>query len=306
MDEVTDVVFREILRKASKPDVFFTEFTSVDGLASVGRDRVIQKLRYNQNQRPIVAQIWGHRPENFWKAAKTVSELGFDGVDINMGCPDRTVVKNNGGSALINQKETVTEIVKAIRDAAPNLPVSIKTRLDTTDALTNEWIEFVLSLKVEAFTLHARTAKAMSTGFADWSKVKEAVNIRSGLGVETVIIGNGDATSYKDVVQKSNTFNCEGVMIGRGVFQNPWVFEKHDVNEVCPSHSLHEHLLLLAEHMRMFHETWGTLKNFEIMKKFVKVYVKNFDGADILRKEFMACRTYQEAKLVIDKALLDY
>jgi len=294
MDDVTDHVFREVMTKVPRPTVLFTEFTSIDGLASVGRERVIKKLKFSESQRPIVAQIWGTKPEHFKQAAELVQQLGFDGIDINMGCPDRNVMKCKAGAALINQYEIVTEIIKATREGAPNIPLSIKTRLDKSRELTDKWLSFLLSQDIQALTLHARTAKQLSKVPAQWDELKNLLNLRNKINPEIIIIGNGDVQNYPEALKKQKTYGVDGVMIGRGVFTNPWCFEK-----IPSQHTIDEKLDLLLTHAKLFVDTWGENKNFEIMKKFFKIYIRGFDGADDLRQQLMQCRTYPEIEKII-------
>lgn len=298
MDDVTDTVFRDIVVTAARPDVFFTEFTSAQGLFSPGREKVITKLRYSQIQRPIVAQIWGARPDFLAQAAILVQDLGFDGVDINMGCPDRNVMKMNSGAALIKNEKLAQEIIMAVQAATPNIPLSVKTRLAGDANLTKEWISFLLSQKLTALTVHARTTKELSKVEARWSELKQVVRLRDQISPDTVIIGNGDVKSYSQVLEKNKLFGVDGVMIGRGIFHDPWVFDK---KLQATEHSPKECLELLLRHARLFDQTWGKTKNFAIMKKFFKIYIKGFSGANELRQQLMDCQDYVGVKTEINK-----
>jgi nifR3 family TIM-barrel protein len=295
MDDVTDFVFREIISNIAKPDVLFTEFTSSDALFSKGHERVEKKLIFSEIQRPIVAQLWGSTPENFKKAANLIQDLGFDGIDINMGCPDRAIMSRNSGAALINNKELVEEIISEIRKGS-KLPLSIKTRLDKTEELTKEWISFLLSKDIDTLIIHGRNAKALYKGEADWEEIGKAVELKNKINPDIILIGNGDVKSYKEVEAKYKIYGVDGVMIGRGVFHNPWVFEKNE--ELIP-HSKGEYIDLLLTHSKLFHEKWGETKNFETMKKFFKIYVNGFKGANLLRQKLMETRSYEEVSEVI-------
>ncbi len=301
MDDVTDTVFRDIVATTARPDVFFTEFTSAQGLFSPGRDKVMTKLRYSQIQRPIVAQIWGARPDFLAQAAMLVQDLGFDGVDINMGCPERNVMKMNSGAALIKNEQLAGEIITAVQQAVPQLLISVKTRLAPSDQLTTEWLTFLLSHQISALTLHARTAKELSKVDARWVELKQAVQLRDRLSPATVIIGNGDVKSYAEVLEKQKLFGVDGVMIGRGIFHDPWVF---DQTLPAIAHSTKERLALLLKHAQLFDQTWGKTKNFAVMKKFFKMYVKGFAGADELRQNLMACQSTEEIKTVVTETEL--
>ena len=291
MDDVTDFVFREIIAGIAKPDVLFTEFTSADGLFSSGSEKVMRRLLFSEIQRPIVAQIWGSNPENSKKAAKLIENLGFDGIDINMGCPDRSIMSKNSGAALINNKELVKEIIDATRKGSSKLPVSIKTRLDKNRELTREWIIFLLSQNIDALILHGRSAKAMSKGEADWEEIGRAVELRDKINPEIILIGNGDVKSYKEVEEKHKNYKVDGVMIGRGVFNNPWIFER---DKEPKEHTKDEYINLLITHTRFFNDKWGEDKNFHEMKKFFKNYIKGFKGANILRQRLMKVKNYEE------------
>jgi len=296
MDDVTDFVFREIIATIVKPDVLFTEFASADGLFSNGSEKVERKLLFSEIQKPIVAQIWGSNPENFKKAAKLIAELGFDGIDINMGCPDRSIMSKNSGAALINNKDLVGKLIQETRKGSSKLSLSVKTRLDMNPDLTKEWISFLLSQNIDTLIIHGRTAKAMSKGQADWEEIGKAVEIKNKINPEIILIGNGDIKNYKEVEEKHKNYGVDGVMIGRGIFNNPWVFEKSEsVNERTKD----EYIKLLVTHTKLFNDKWGKDKNFHEMKKFFKIYVKGFKGANILRQKLMQIKNYEEFCSVI-------
>jgi tRNA-dihydrouridine synthase len=298
MDDVTDLVFREIISRIAKPDVLFTEFTSADALCSKGHKKVGHRLEYTEKQRPIVAQIWGADPENFKQAATYVQESGFDGIDINMGCPDRSIMQKGCCAALINKKELVEKLIKAVREGAPNLPLSVKTRLDATEELTKEWISFLLSQDINALILHSRTAAELSKVPARWEELGKAVELRNKINPNVTIIGNGDVQSYQEIMEKHKTYDVDGVMVGRGIFYNPWLFEK---NESAKTHTPKEYMDLLIQHTKLFNDTWGDAKNFETMKKFFKIYIKDFDGANKFRQQLMEVKSYKEFCNIINK-----
>jgi len=296
MDDVTDFVFREIMCDVGRPGVFFTEFTNCDALASSGREKQITRLKFSERQRPIVAQIWGAKPENYFKTAQLVQEMGFDGVDINMGCPDRTVVKNKCGAALIKNEPLVKEIIDAVRKGAPDLPLSIKTRLGFNKIETDTWLSFLLSFRLEALIVHLRTAKELSKAPAHWEESLKIIQMRDILSPNTMVIGNGDVKSYKDAEEKIKKYGVDGVMIGRGVFSNLWIFNEEEAEK---EHSMPEILGVMKKHMDLFETVWGNSKNFNIMKKFFKVYINNFPGAAKLREKFMNCRNYGEVNKLL-------
>ena len=300
MEDVTDVVFREIISKLAKPDVFFTEFTSIDALFSKGRETAEKRLRYNENQRPVVAQIWGTDPEKFRAAAEFIAQLGFDGIDINMGCPDKSVLKRGAGAALINNNELTEKIIKSVKLGAPNLPLSIKTRLAPDQLLTNSWFSFLLSMEIDALTIHARTAKELSKFNANWQEIGNAVKLKNKLNPEIILIGNGDVESYCEILEKHKTYGVDGVMVGRGIFKNPWLFEK---GTSIKEHTKKEYIELLNTHTKLFSETWGKDKNFETMKKFFKIYCSGFSGSAILRARLMECESFSDIVLICKQIL---
>jgi len=301
MQDVTDFVFREIVTETAKPDVLFTEFTNVDALISKGYENAIRNFRFSKKQRPIVAQIWGTNPENFHKVTQIVRKLKFDGVDINMGCPDRAVVKNGAGVALIKNQKLAGEIISAVKKSAGDMAVSVKTRLGFDKIVTDEWISFLLQQKLDALIIHGRIAKKMSKGFANWDEIGKIVLLKNTIDPETIIVGNGDVKSYKQALEMHEKYKVDGVMIGRGIFSNPWVFEKTVDSK---KHNKKEHLELLLKHTKMFNDAWGETKNFHIMKKFFKVYVKGFAGANELRQNLMRCESYSQVKQLVDSLLI--
>lgn len=289
MEDVTDYAFRELVSELPRPHVFFTEFTSATALCSPGRKKVITKFKFSENQRPIVAQIWGTEPDYLYKAAQTVEELGFDGIDINMGCPDKAVMKQGAGASLIKNPTLTKEIISAVKDGAKSLPLSIKTRLGVNKIITEEWLSFLLKQDIQALTVHGRIATQMSKGDANWEEIGKAVQLKESLSPKTVIIGNGDIKSYSQAIAMHKKYHIDGVMIGRGIFANPWVFSTEE-----KPHAPKEYLTLLQRHLNLFDETWGDTKHFDIMKKFFKMYVNNFYGANELRQQLMECKTKKQ------------
>jgi nifR3 family TIM-barrel protein len=302
MEGVTDFAFRETVATAlPKPDVMFTEFTNVDALTSSGYEKTIPRFKFSENQRPIVAQIWGTNPENFYKSAKLVQELSFDGIDINMGCPDRAVTKIGAGAALIDNPKLAKEIIDAVKKGAGKLPISIKTRLGYKTIVTEDWISFLLEQKIDAITLHSRTAKQISKGEADWNAVGKTIKMRDEISPNTIVIGNGDIESYSQVIEMYKKYNVDGVMIGRGIFKNPWIF-----NSLSTSLSLRrdkaDYINVLFRHLEI-DESKNDPRSFEPMKKFFKMYINNFKGANALRKKLMETKDYKEAKNILNKVI---
>src|SRR5436190_3288770 len=190
MEDVTDTVFRRIVMQTGKPDLFFTEFTNVEGMFSKGDKKVNQRLQFTQKEKPIIAQIWGLKPENYFKAGKLLAEMGFDGIDINMGCPEKNIIKKGACSGLIHNPSLAKEIIHATKEAAGNLPVSVKTRIGFKEIQTEKWIGFLLEQNLAALTIHGRTAAEMSAVPAHWDEIGKAVERRSEKKLPTLIIGN--------------------------------------------------------------------------------------------------------------------
>lgn len=301
LDDVSDVVFREIISRCGRPDVFFTEFTNTDGLASEkGRDKVLHRFLYTENQTPIVAQIWGNTPKHYTLAAKMIKERGFAGIDINMGCPDRKIVKRGECSGLITNHALVKDIVEATQEGAGGLPVSIKTRLGYKDWQTDEWIGFLLTLPLSALTIHGRIASQMSKFPANWEEIGKAVKLRNHINKDIVMIGNGDVLSYQDAVEKHKQYGVDGIMVGRGMFQNPWIFDKDLDPTTIP---LKTRLQLLIAHITLFDQTWGKTKDFNIMKKFYKIYVSGFEDASDFRTKLVTYNSASDTIAILKEKL---
>lgn len=285
MADVTDAAFRELIAKYGKPDIMWTEFVSADGLNSPGREKLLIDFKYIKEERPIVAQIFGCKPENIYEAAKLCKELGFDGVDLNMGCPEKSVCKQGCGAAMMKNASVARAVIRAAIDGASGLPVSVKTRLGFTKKEEIEkFLPEILQENIAAVILHARTRKEMSKVPADWSWIKRAVEIRNELKSDVLILGNGDVKNVEEAKKRVEETSCDGVMIGRGIFGNPWLFNKEvDVKDL----PLEERLRVAIEHTRLFEKYFTDIKSFAIMKKHFKAYINGFDGAKELRMKLM-------------------
>ena len=308
MADVTDAPFRRMIAKYSAherkdgtiggPDVMWTEFVSADGLmlaTEEGKKKLMADLWYSEEERPIVAQLFTSVPEHMEAAAKLCRELGFDGIDINMGCPDRSIEKQGCGSAMIKNPELAVKIIEAAKRGAGDIPVSVKTRLGYNRDQLEEWLPALLKAAPAVITVHARTRKEMSKVPARWERVARAVEIRNELGSDTLIFGNGDALSLADAEQKVQETGADGVMLGRAIFGNPWLFHpEKDLSNV----SLEERLLVMVEHTKLFEEMLP-FKNFAIMKKHYKAYVNGFDGAKELRMQLMEAHTASEIEDIV-------
>jgi tRNA-dihydrouridine synthase len=261
---------------------------------------VLRKLKFTDIQHPIVAQIWGNNPENFYRATKIVNKLGFDGVDVNMGCPIRDVIKKKAGSGLIGEYKLSQEIIKAVKKGAGDMPVSVKTRLGINKNIAEEWSTFLLQQNIAALTIHGRTAAQMSKVPADWNEIKKIVDLRNKISPQTLIIGNGDVKSYREIIIKHNEYGVDGIMVGRGVFDNPWIFEAAQ-----KEHTKVEYLDLLKLHLDYFEKEVTNIKDqkkrYPSLKKFFKIYIKDFKGANMTRQKFMETSTLKEGRDLLNK-----
>ncbi len=286
MADVTDCVFREIIAKYGKPDVFWTEFVSADGLSHPeAREKLLIDLKFDKGEHPIVAQIFGSNVDNIRTAAMLCRDLGFDGIDINMGCPDKSIEKQSCGAAMIKNPMLAKEIIRVTKEAG--LPVSVKTRIGYNKNEIETWIRAILEENIAVLTVHLRTRKEMSKVPAHWDLMNRVVEIRDEMGKETLIFGNGDVTDLEDARRKVQETRCDGVMLGRAIFGNPWLFSEH-----VPT--LEEKLKVMIEHTKRFEEVLVKHKNFAIMKKHYKAYVHGFDGAKELRVKLMEAENAKE------------
>ncbi len=320
MADVTDAPFRRMIAKYSAhtrsdgtvggPDVMWTEFVSADGLVRAtpeGKQKLMADLMYTEAERPIVAQLFSSTEAHMEQAARLCLELGFDGVDINMGCPDKSIERQGCGSAMIKNPELALKIIAAAKRGAKSdeggIPVSVKTRLGYNRDQLEEWLPMLLSAAPAAITIHARTRKEMSKVPARWERVARAVEIRNEIqGANpnrTLILGNGDALSLADAQEKIALSGADGVMLGRAIFGNPWLFHPEKMFATVP---LTERLQALVEHTKLFEELLP-FKNFSIMKKHYKAYVKDFHGANELRALLMEQETAADVEKVVGEYL---
>jgi nifR3 family TIM-barrel protein len=304
MADVTDAAFRRIICKYGKPDIFWTEFVSADGLSSPGREVLKNNLIFDKKEKPIVAQLFSSNPDKMRQAACYVATLGFDGIDINMGCPDRSVEKQGAGAAMMKDMQKAGKIIEAVKDGIKdskkkNIAVSVKTRIGYNKNQIEVWVPFLLSQNIDALTIHARTRKEMSLVPARWEHVKRVVEIQNEMKVKTKIIGNGDVLSIEEGKRLVKETGCDGIMIGRGIFGNPWLFSEKNPK-------LKEKLKVMVEHTKLFEKLLGKHKNFAVMKKHFKAYVNGFDGAKELRVELMETKNAKEVEGIIIKFLKNH
>lgn len=309
MADVTDPAFRRIIAKYGKPDVTWTEFVSADGLFMGGYDALVKDLAFTEEERPVVAQFFGSNLENMKKAGELAVELGFDGVDINMGCPDKSIEKQGAGAAHIKNPEHAQKVILAVMEGAKkdgkSLPVSVKTRIGYNKNELETWLPAILETNPAVVTIHARTRKEMSLVPARWEHVKKAVEIRDsfvdskGKKSETLIFGNGDALDLEDAKKKAEESGADGVMLGRAIFGNPWRFNrKIKVEDI----SIQEKLKVMVEHTKLFEELLPH-KSFAIMKKHYKAYVNGWEGAKELRMKLMDAKDSTEVATIVEEYL---
>lgn len=320
MANVTDAAFRRMIAKYGKPDVMWTEFVSCDGVCSRGKKNLMLDLIFDKSERPIVVQFFGAKPENFYKCALLAQKLGFDGIDINMGCPDRGVIRQGAGSALIKDPKLAQKIIKETIRGAGKLPVSVKTRIGFNEMEYKRWIPYLLKMDIAALTIHGRTKKEMSDVPAHWDIISDIVKMRNKLKGKTLIIGNGDVVSLADAQGKYEKYGVEpvrnyarakraqgaygrtifngldGVMVGRAMFGTPWFFSDSWRTKKI---SLKLKLKLALEHTKLFEKIFKGKKHFEIMKKHYKAYVSGFDNAKKMRIRLMTVKSLEEAKKVL-------
>lgn len=298
MEAVTDVVFRHVVDKAARPDVFFTEFVSTTGFCSKkGRHATRGRLTFTKDELPLVVQIWGNKPAEFEEMAHEMKQMGFSGIDINMGCPDKSVVKGGSGAGLIRTPELAAEIIAYTKRAG--LPVSVKTRIgDTKIEEMTDWLEHILSQQIVNLTIHLRTRKEMSKVDAHYELIPEIVKLRDKISPKTLITINGDIKDRLHGMELVKKYGVDGIMIGRGIFQNPFAFEvekkEHDKNE----------LLDLLNYQLDLHDKYSIEleeRKYDPLKRYFKIYIRNFPGASELRDALMHTKSTSEARYLINK-----
>lgn len=297
MEAVTDVVFRQVVARAAPPDIYFSEFTNATGWTHAGDVAIGGRLDKIASEKPIVAQLWGSVPKDMAKLAKHCADLGFDGIDINIGCPDKSAIKSGGGIALIKDFGLTTRMIAAAGESG--LPISVKTRLGYTKVDEyRAWIEFLLKQSLAALTVHLRTKKEMSKVAAHWEIMPDIVAMRNKLAPATLIIGNGDVMDRAHGLELVKQTGIDGIMIGRGVFHNPFTFEK-----TPRPHSKKELLDLLHLHLDLFDQQQATgteQRPFETLKRFFKIYLREFAGASEMRVALMFAKNTDEARLLLE------
>jgi nifR3 family TIM-barrel protein len=302
MSGITDAAYRRIIARYGKPDVMFAGFVPADGLDSIGRDNLAHNLWKTEAERPIVAQIYGGNPRSFERAAEFLVGLGFDGIDINMGCPAKKVEKREGGSALIRDPRRAQEIIAAAQAGAGDLPVSVKTRIGYSVDEIETWLASLLNAKPAAITLHARTREDGYKPPARWCAIARAVELAAQLQRDReqrpLIIGNGDVQSLAEAYIRAEQTGCDGVMVGRGITGNPWFFSRQSSrSDQSPARVLE----VMLEHTELYLELYDGIKPLELMKKHFKAYVHGFDGAAKLRAQLMRVNDPAELRQIVSE-----
>lgn len=327
MDGVTDAAFRYMVAKCHKPDVIMTEFTNVEGMAR-GAAKMLVSFLYDESERPIVGQLFGVEVESYYKCSVMLCALGFDGIDVNMGCPVNKVARKGSGAALIKTPNLALQIIrscqKGVKDWADGIslekagvaeeivseiekmlaaggkklseiprrmtPVSVKTRIGYDEIVAEEWVKTLLEAQPANISLHGRTLRQLYMGKANWEVIAKAARVvhESGLGV--TLLGNGDVDSMEDANSKIREYGVDGVLVGRAVMGNPWFFSAADA-------TLTQRLEMLVEHARYFQEL-GHL-SFLNIRKHLGWYCKGFDGAKECRMKLMQVENVKDVEEVV-------
>lgn len=297
MEDVTDVVFRHVVNEAGRPDVFFTEFTNTESFCHPeGIHSVRGRLTFTEDEQPMVAHIWGDKPEHFREMSIGMAEMGFKGIDLNMGCPVANVATKGKGSGLIQRPETAAEIIQAAK--AGGLPVSVKTRLGYSEIDEwRDWLKHVFEQDIANLSIHLRTRREMSKVDAHWELIGEIKKLRDEIAPDTLLTINGDIPDRKTGLELAEKYGIDGVMIGRGIFHNPYAFEKEP-----REHTSEELLGLLRLHLDLFDKySKNESRLFKPLRRFFKIYVRGIRGASELRHQLMSTNTTDEARELLDE-----
>lgn len=297
MEDVTDVVFRHVVSEAGRPDVFFTEFTNTESYCHPeGSQSVRGRLTFTDDEQPMVAHIWGDKPEYFRQMSIGMAKLGFRGIDINMGCPVPNVASKGKGSGLILRQAVAADIIQAAK--AGGLPVSVKTRLGYTDLDEwQDWLTHLLKQDITNLSIHLRTRKEMSQVDAHWELIPEIKKLRDQVAPDTLLTINGDIPDRQTGMKLVDQYGVDGIMIGRGIFKNPFAFEKEPKD-----HSSEELLALLRLHLDL-HDHYSKVlepRRFSALHRFLKIYVKGFRGASALRNQLMNTKSTDEIRELLN------
>jgi tRNA-dihydrouridine synthase len=324
MADVTDVAFRTVIAEAKSPDIFWTEFVSADGLiraTEIGKYKLKKDLLFDKEvQRPIMVQLFSSTYQHMYEATKLCIELGFDGVDINMGCPDKSIEKQKCGAAMIKNPDSAVSVIKACKDArrdfceggeAADFSISVKTRVGYNSVELDTWIPLLLEQELDLITIHARTRKEMSKVEANWDHVKSVVKMRDDWAEKNLtktsplIFGNGDVLSVEDGYEKCLDSGADGAMIGRAMFGNPWFFK--DIENIGTDEKFaptrEDRIKTLIRQVEVFDKELGDVKSFAVMKKFFKTYMNGFDDAKEIREKIMGMESAAEVTEFLKESL---
>jgi tRNA-dihydrouridine synthase len=296
MEDVTDIVFRHVVSEAARPDVFFTEFTNTESFCHPeGIHSVRGRLTFSEDEQPMVAHIWGDKPDHFREMSIGLAEMGFKGIDLNMGCPVANVAKKGKGSGLILRPETALKLFQASK--AGGLPVSVKTRLGYYEIDEwKDWLKHVFEQDIANLSIHLRTRKEMSKVDAHWELIEAVKKLRDEIAPNTLLTINGDIPDRQKGLELAEKYGIDGVMIGRGIFNNPFAFEKEP-----REHTSKELLDLLRLHLSLFNKyAEDETRQFKSLRRFFKIYVRGIRGASELRHQLMSTETTDEARALLD------
>ncbi|HCU8250890.1 TPA: tRNA-dihydrouridine synthase [Staphylococcus aureus] len=297
MEDVTDIVFRHVVSEAARPDVFFTEFTNTESFCHPeGIHSVRGRLTFSEDEQPMVAHIWGDKPEQFRETSIQLAKMGFKGIDLNMGCPVANVAKKGKGSGLILRPDVAAEIIQATK--AGGLPVTVKTRLGYYEIDEwKDWLKHVFEQDIANLSIHLRTRKEMSKVDAHWELIEAIKNLRDEIAPNTLLTINGDIPDRKTGLELAEKYGIDGVMIGRGIFHNPFAFEKEP-----REHTSKELLDLLRLHLSLFNKyEKDEIRQFKSLRRFFKIYVRGIRGASELRHQLMNTQSIAEARALLDE-----
>ncbi|HDA0659413.1 TPA: tRNA-dihydrouridine synthase [Staphylococcus aureus] len=297
MEDVTDIVFRHVVSEAARPDVFFTEFTNTESFCHPeGIHSVRGRLTFSEDEQPMVAHIWGDKPEQFRETSIQLAKMGFKGIDLNMGCPVANVAKKGKGSGLILRPDVAAEIIQATK--AGGLPVSVKTRLGYYEIDEwKDWLKHVFEQDIANLSIHLRTRKETSKVDAHWELIEAIKNLRDEIAPNTLLTINGDIPDRKTGLELAEKYGIDGVMIGRGIFHNPFAFEKEP-----REHTSKELLDLLRLHLSLFNKyEKDEIRQFKSLRRFFKIYVRGIRGASELRHQLMNTQSIAEARALLDE-----
>lgn len=296
MEAVTDIVFRHVISQAGRPDVYYSEFTNATGWFRAGDKAIGGRLVKTDDESPLIAQLWGSNPEAMSALSKHCATLGYDGIDINMGCPDQSAIKGGGGAQMIRTPEVAAQMIAGAK--ASGLPVSVKTRLGYTYVDEwKTWLRFLLEQDIDLLTIHLRTKKEMSKVPAHFELIPEIKQLRDEIAPQTLLVINGDIRDRAHGLELVKQYGVDGVMIGRGIFSNPYAF-----SERADTPTRKELITLLHAHLDLFdhyHHQMG--RPFETLKRFFKIYIRDFDGASALRDQLMHTTSTDEVRAILSK-----